>query len=264
MGYSSAVSPPRLETKVGEYAHAKNLPRPLPNTGGPQAARATLPAASARIDYMVIEDLGYLAYRPVWALQERAHEHVLAGGEEKIFLVEHPPVITYGRRPGVDKNLLATPGQLAASAVEIVQSDRGGDITFHGPGQLVAYPIIRLADHRLGVGAYVHALEAAVIAMLAELSIAARADSTAVGVWTDDAGTAAKVCAIGVRVRRGVTLHGLALNVTTDLRHFDLIVPCGLVGRKVTSLERLLGDRMPSMDLVKQKMTDHLIAVLDR
>ena len=213
---------------------------------------------------MLIQDLCQLSYRDAWEIQERAHEDVLAGGNERIFLVEHPPVITYGRRPGVDRNLIATPDQLAGKSVEIVQSDRGGDITFHGPGQLVAYPIIRLADHRFSVGSYVHTLEAAVIAMLAELGITARADPTAVGVWIDDGGIQAKICAMGVRIRRGVSLHGLALNVTTDLRYFDLIVPCGLTGKRVTSLKKILGAGAPTMDRAKEMLAGQLIAQLNR
>jgi lipoyl(octanoyl) transferase len=202
---------------------------------------------------MLIQDLGQLPYRDAWIIQEQVHEQVLAGGEEKILLVEHPPVITYGRRPGVDRN-----------SVEIVQSDRGGDITFHGPGQLVAYPIIRLADHRFSVGSYVHTLEAAVIAMLAELGIAGRVDPQAVGVWVDDSGVQAKICAMGVRIRRGVSLHGLALNVTTDLHYFDLIVPCGLAGRQVTSLQKMLGQATPTMDGVKTMLTGQLTTQLNR
>jgi lipoyl(octanoyl) transferase len=211
---------------------------------------------------MRIDDLGLLPYRDAWAVQERAHEEVLAGGEERIFLVEHPPVITYGRRPGVDRNLVASPESLAALGVEIVQSDRGGDITFHGPGQLVAYPILRLADHGFSVGKYVHTLEAAAIATLAELGIPATADPSAVGVWVNRAGTPAKICAIGVRIRRGVSLHGIALNVNTDLSFFNLIVPCGLPGRPVTSLKQLMGERAPDFTRVKQLVGDRLLGML--
>jgi len=211
---------------------------------------------------MQIHDLGRMAYRQAWETQERAHEDVVAGAEERIFFVEHPPVITYGRRPGVDQHLVASPGQLAEQSVEIVQSDRGGDITFHGPGQLVAYPIIRLADHGFSVSGYVHALEAAVIAMLAQLGISAHADKSAVGVWTLDGADTAKICAIGVRIRRGVSLHGLALNVTTDLSAFELIVPCGLIGRRVTSLQRLMGEQLPGMNEVKRYLGEHLINTL--
>jgi len=172
-------------------------------------------------------------------------------------------VITYGRRPGVDKNLLASAEQLATMGVEIVQSDRGGDITFHGPGQLVVYPIIRLADHRLSVSGYVHLLEEIIISALDRFGVPANADPAAVGVWTPSNGcSSAKVCAIGVRIRRGVTLHGLALNVTTDLRYFDLIVPCGLASRPVTSLQQLLGDRAPNMPKVKSILIEQLLKKL--
>jgi lipoate-protein ligase B len=145
--------------------------------------------------------------------------------------------------------------------VELVQSDRGGDITFHGPGQVVAYPIIRLNDHGLSVGGYVRSLERAVIATLADLAISARRDDSAVGVWVDDpaTATAAKICAIGVRIRRGVSLHGLALNVTTDLDYFNLIVPCGLPGRPVTSVGKLLGDTAPTIEQVRERLARRLV-----
>jgi lipoate-protein ligase B len=202
---------------------------------------------------MQIEDLGTMGYRDAWARQESAHADVLAGGTERILLVEHPPVITFGRRDdgrGTSQHLVASSDQLAQLGVEVVQSDRGGDITFHGPGQLVAYPIVRLNDHRLSVGGYVRALENAVIDTLATFGVVARREQGAVGIWVDDA----KVCAIGVRVRRGVTLHGLALNVTTDVRYFNLIVPCGLTGRPVTSLAQILGDRTPALADVKRAL----------
>jgi lipoyl(octanoyl) transferase len=212
---------------------------------------------------MRVDDLGTMHYRDAWARQERAHAGVVAGAEERILLVEHPPVITFGRRPGVERNVIASPEVLARFGVEIIPSDRGGDVTFHGPGQLVAYPIVRLNDHRLSVGGYVRALERAVIDAVAAFAIDARKDDCAVGVWTEDpagSGTLAKLCAIGVRVRRGVTLHGLALNVTTDLSYFDLIVPCGLVGRPVTSLQKLLGPRTPPMSAVKAALSAALPA----
>jgi lipoyl(octanoyl) transferase len=206
-----------------------------------------------------------MRYRDAWAVQEQAHADVLAGGEERVLLVEHPPVITFGRRAGVERNLLASDEQLAKLDVEIVQSDRGGDITFHGPGQLVAYPIVRLNDHALSVGAYVHGLEEAVVRTLARFGVPAGKDACAVGVWTDDgSGTSAKVCAIGVRIRRGVSLHGLALNVTTDLSYFNLIVPCGLQCRAVTSLQKLLGERAPWMGQVKEAMLGELGRMLRR
>jgi lipoyl(octanoyl) transferase len=209
---------------------------------------------------MLVADLGTMPYRDAWAHQERVHGEVLAGAEERLLLVEHPPVITCGRRPNVAKNLLASPEQVAQLGVEFVESDRGGDVTFHGPGQLVAYPIVRLIDHGLSVGGYVRKLEQTVIATLAELGIRAQKDECAVGVWADDgAGTLAKICALGVRIRRGVSMHGIALNVATDLSYFDLIVPCGLSGRAVTSVQKLLGDAAPSMGRLKQDLGRRMV-----
>ena len=208
-----------------------------------------------------------MAYRDAWAIQEQAHAQVVAGGEEQILLVEHPPVITLGRRGMVQGRLLASAEELERERVELVQSDRGGDITYHGPGQLVVYPIIRLADHGLSVSGYVHALEAAVIQTLARYGIEGRADPKAVGIWVQDGNSCAqneaphplaKICAIGVRIRRGVSLHGLALNVTTTLEHFGLIVPCGLAGRPVTSIAKLLGRDTPSMGDIKLQVSENI------
>lgn len=206
---------------------------------------------------VAIIDLGSMPYRQAWALQEQAHEQVVAGEDERVFLVEHPPVITLGRRPGTDANLVAQRETLARMGVELVESDRGGNITFHGPGQITAYPIIRLNDHRLSVGAYVHRLEDIIIDTLTELGVPAGKDVCAVGVWTGGA----KIAAIGVRVKRGVTLHGLALNVTTDMRYFDLIVPCGL-RRPVTSVEKLMGADTPSIEHVKHVLGEKLHRLL--
>jgi len=207
---------------------------------------------------MQVIDLGTMAYRKAWALQQRIHEQVLQGADEHLLLVEHPPVITFGRRPNVARNLIASDEQLARLGVEIVQSDRGGDITFHGPGQLVAYPIVRLNDHKLSVGAFVRTLELTVIAALGDLGLSAMKDQCAVGVWApspNHSDTLAKICALGVRIRRGVSMHGIALNVTTDLGYFDLIVPCGLSGRRITSISQVLGPAAPSMDQVKQALS---------
>jgi lipoate-protein ligase B len=209
---------------------------------------------------MIARHLGLLAYRDAWALQERIHEEILAGGEEQVLLVEHPPVITFGRRPGGEKNLVASRERLARLGVELVDSDRGGDVTFHGPGQLVAYPIVRLTDHRLSVGAYVQRLEDVVIATLASFGVVGEKDPSAIGIWAADGGTRAKICALGVRIRRGVSLHGVALNVETDLRYFNLIVPCGLATRPVTSMRKLMGDATPSMEAVQLAFTRHAIA----
>jgi lipoate-protein ligase B len=202
---------------------------------------------------MIVEDLKLMSYRPAWERQESAHESVVAGGQERLLLVEHPPVITFGRRAeAAAKNLLASAEILKEMGVELVESDRGGDITFHGPGQLVVYPIVRLNDHGLSVGGYVRKLEEVIIAALKDLGVPARKDD-AIGVWVDGK----KICALGVRIKRGVSLHGVALNVSTDLRYFDLIVPCGLSGRGVTSLEKVLGNA-PAMEKVKRVVVEKM------
>jgi lipoyl(octanoyl) transferase len=199
-------------------------------------------------------------YRLAWTMQEAIHADVVNGADERILLVEHPPVITMGRRPDSHVNLLASEEYLAKLGVQLVHSDRGGDITFHGPGQIVAYPIIRLADHALSVGGFVRTLENAAISALREFNVKARRIQGAVGVWTGDEEHPAKICAIGVRIRRGVTLHGLALNVNTDLSYFNLIIPCGLQGKAVTSLAQLLGGAAPTMERAKAT----LVAALHR
>jgi lipoyl(octanoyl) transferase len=210
---------------------------------------------------MRIEDLGTMRYCEGWGVQQQVHAEVVGGGEERVLLVEHPPVITLGRRAGVNENLLATEEQLRQLGVEVVQSDRGGDITFHGPGQIVAYPIIRLNEHKLSVGGYVRRLEETVIGMLREdFGIAGQKDACAVGVWVPmgPGDELAKICAIGVRIRRGVLLHGLGLNVETDLKYFQLIVGCGLKGRAVTSMRQILGDGSPGINVVKEKLGQRL------
>ncbi len=213
---------------------------------------------------MLINDLGIMRYRDAWALQEQVHTEVLAGGEERILLVEHPPVITFGRRAETmgQKNLISSGEALAQMGVEVVQSDRGGDVTFHGPGQLVVYPIIRLNDHKLSVGGYVRLLQEAVIESLGELGVVAHLDESAIGVWVGDGDRAEKICALGVRIRRGISMHGLALNVTTDLSYFNLIVPCGICNRGVTSIQKLMGERTPSMQCVKEALIRGLRARL--
>ena len=211
---------------------------------------------------MRVIDLDLLDYRSAWAKQEEIHAVVLGGGEETLLLVEHPPTITYGRRAQESAgHLLATPSQLQNMHVEVVPSDRGGDITFHGPGQIVAYPIIRLADHGLSVGAYMKHLQQAVVEALRTFHVEAKLEPASPGVWVEDrshGGEPAKVAAVGVRVRRGVTMHGLALNVEPDLAFFELIIPCGLE-RPVTSLRRLLGTRAPSMEAVKEVLAGTLV-----
>jgi len=213
---------------------------------------------------MRVIDLSILDYSTAWTEQERIHAEVLDGAQEAIILVEHTPVITFGRRAEDSaKHLVASREQLKQMGVDLVESDRGGDITFHGPGQLVAYPIVRLADHGFSVGAYVKALEESAIATLKEFGIDAFLEPGAIGVWTRAARAtqpAAKICALGVRIKRGVSMHGIALNVTTDLAWFNLIVPCGLAGRPVTSVQMIKGDTTPPMEEVKRVLSEKIAA----
>ncbi|MHB8731564.1 MAG: lipoyl(octanoyl) transferase LipB [bacterium] len=179
---------------------------------------------------------GRLAYGDAWALQKALLAARQAGSvPDAVLFVEHPPVITLGRAARAS-NVLAVPGMLAARGIDVFQIERGGDVTYHGPGQLVGYPIVDLRALGEDVGRYVRGLEGALIGALGTWQIAAERLQGFPGVWTGGA----KVAAIGVAVKRKVTMHGFALNVDPDLTAFDLINPCGL-GRPVTSIARLLG-----------------------
>ncbi len=221
-------------------------------------------------------DLGRASYAPAYARQVDAVESVLAarGGPRPspgvIFLVEHDPVITLTRRPQAREHLLATPELLARHGVSLVETDRGGDVTYHGPGQIVVYPILDLTALGLRVHDYMRLLEEGVIRTCAAFALPTRRDPSATGVWVNPRGSdpdvlsprAAKIAAMGVRLRRWVTMHGLALNVATNLDHFALIVPCGLAGRPVTSLRRELGDACPGVDEVKSRLSHELRSLI--
>lgn len=213
-------------------------------------------------------DLGVMPYAAALAVQRQHLEEVLASREAgtpevgRVLLVEHPPVITVSARPDAASHLLADSAMLAAHGVSLEQTDRGGDITYHGPGQLVAYPILDLNVLRLRIHDYMRLLEAAVIETCGVFNVPAMRDSIATGVWVpseaDPTAAHAKICAMGVRVRKWASMHGLALNVRTNLDHFGLIVPCGLVGRPVTSLHQILADNAPSMDQAKRALVESL------
>lgn len=217
-----------------------------------------------------VRDLGQMGYEAALEVQRQAHARAVEAGASApamtLLLVEHvPPVITVSRRPEARAHLTATPEQLAAMGVEVCQTDRGGDITWHGPGQLVAYPIVHLQGLGLGVHTYIRALEEAAIQTCAAFGVPAHREASATGVWCGPQGASArKICAIGVRVSRWVTMHGLALNVAPDMRHWGLIVPCGLVGRPVTSLALERPDAPPSMAEAKTELARALQAALTR
>ncbi len=192
-----------------------------------------------------ILDLGLIDYAEAWALQKRIVAARKADAMEDVLLLcEHPHVITLGRN-GKREHLLAPEHVLRQRGVEFHATDRGGDITYHGPGQIVGYPILNLAEIRRDVVWYVRMLEEAMIRATAEFGIEARRETGKTGIWARTAsGAAEKLAAIGVHISRWVTSHGFAYNVSTDLRYFDLIVPCGISDRKPASLEKLLDRRV--------------------
>ena len=182
--------------------------------------------------------LGRVDYLDAWRLQSAVASRVRAGDDERLLLLEHDPVYTIGRR-GTTQHLLAEPDELRRAGASAYRVDRGGDITYHGPGQLVGYPVVRLGDAPDLTG-YVRAIEGALVAALASYGVAAHTERGKTGVWIElpESGAPAKIAAIGVRVSRGVTTHGFALNVHTDLTAFERMIPCGFA-HEVASLERL-------------------------
>ena len=211
------------------------------------------PLLAAHGGVLTVERLGTVAYRPAWELQdELADQRRGRRIGDRLLLVEHFPVYTIGRG-GDPSNMLATPERLRELGAELIRIDRGGDVTYHGPGQIVAYPIVELKDP-LDLRRYVRTLEAAIIDTAAALGVAVDRLEGHPGIWVDGE---RKLAAIGVRVKRGVTTHGLALNVNTDLRWFDEMIPCGIRGKGVTSLALELGAPVP-MEAVEDEIARQL------
>jgi lipoyl(octanoyl) transferase len=186
--------------------------------------------------------LGRIGYREAWALQRRLAAERAAGEiGDQLLLLEHDAVLTVGRH-GDDSHVLAPPAELERRGIEVVRVERGGEVTYHGPGQLVAYPILRLADRGLLVRPLVRALEAAMVATCASFGVAADRRAGEPGCWVAAASPGPrKIGALGLRIERGVSYHGIALNVETDLDDFDLIDPCGVPGLVSTSIAAELG-----------------------
>lgn len=197
-----------------------------------------------------VVDLGRMAYADAAECQREVHRDVVSGAvSPTLILVEHEPVITLSRRAAVAEHLRASPTVLRRMGIQLAETDRGGDITYHGPGQLVGYPILPLPLLGLNVGRYMRWLERVVIDALRVLGVCALRQRGHTGIWMREREESlpAKVCALGVRVERNVTLHGFALNVSTCLDHFATIVPCGLHDRSVTSLSRCMGEEAPTL-----------------
>ncbi|MGA7731240.1 MAG: lipoyl(octanoyl) transferase LipB [Chloroflexia bacterium] len=198
-------------------------------------------------------DLGLVPYEECWDLQNKIASEIASGHvPETLLLLEHPHTYTCGRSGGRD-HILIGDEELQREGITVLDVDRGGDVTYHGPGQLVAYPIINLHNYgqRIDYPGYVRTLERVLLNTLEELGVEAHQVKGYSGAWAHGPTGEEKIAAIGVRVDgRGITTHGIALNVTTDLRFFSYIVPCGIAGKGVTSLSRMLG-AVPPMFVVK-------------
>jgi lipoyl(octanoyl) transferase len=205
--------------------------------------------------------LGNVPYNAALELQKRLVEQRKSDAiPDQLLLLEHPAVITLGVKTRDDRtHVVATADALEREGVQIVESGRGGDVTYHGPGQLVGYPVLDLRPDRCDVHRYVRDLEAMLIQAVATFGIAAHRLPRLTGVWVGDD----KLAAIGVRIARWVTSHGFALNVNTKLEHFNLIIPCGIVDKGVTSIERLTGQSTP-IETVVPAVADAFAAVFDR
>jgi lipoate-protein ligase B len=198
------------------------------------------------MDKIFLLDLGRMGYRAAWDLQKVIHQKRV---EDKIpdtlILVEHDPVVTMGKS-GKENNLLLPVKLLKDKGVEFFNIERGGDVTYHGPGQLVGYPIFNVRKGLAGIKPFIGRIEEAIVLTLKNFGITAYKKEKLIGVWTD----AGKICSIGVAVQRWVSFHGFALNVNTDLNFFNYIVPCGLAGVKMTSMKEILNNEV-GLDEVK-------------
>lgn len=237
---------------------AEPMPPRRPRRDAPYApASDERPLLLAHGGRLTVERLGTVPYEPTWELQdELAEQRRQRRIGDRLLLLEHFPVYTIGRG-GDAANLLASPERLRQIGAQFLRVDRGGDITFHGPGQLVAYPIVELREP-LDLRRYVRALEAAIIATATGFGVDAHRLDGLTGVWVEGR---RKLAAIGVRVKRGVTTHGLALNVNTELRWFAEMVPCGIADKEVTSLAAELGHPV-DMAAVEDRLADALATAL--
>ena len=204
-----------------------------------------------------VVDLGHMAYRPAWELQHTLVERRIARQiPDTLLLVEHDPVITLGRRAD-PTHVLVNAETLEAAGVDLIAVERGGDVTYHGPGQLVGYPILHLPGLGLGASDYMHTLEDAIAATLRDYGLATLRRDGGIGVWAGPN----KIAALGVRLRRGVSFHGFALNVAPDMSHWSMIVPCGIRDGGVTSMALELGSA-PPMAEVRERIGRHLAALM--
>lgn len=201
-----------------------------------------------------------LAFADGVRIQNEIHKVRLANRiPDTVLFLEHWPVVTLGTR-GRSNYLLLTPEQLVARGIEFARASRGGDVTYHGPGQLVMYPILKLGEREADSHSYLTTLEEIAIRTAADFGVVARRRRGMNGAWTDNG----KIAAIGFRLKRWITMHGMSFNVSVDLDGFETIVPCGLQGERVSSLKKILSDRCPSMEGVRDRMAHHFSEVCGR
>ena len=227
---------------------------------------------------VIFEDLGIQSYQPTWDYQEQRLKEAVAlkteartqnkeasetATQHRFILVEHPPVFTLGKN-GNRSNVLVSDEQLKVLGIEYYHINRGGDITYHGLQQVVGYPIVDLDKFKPDLGWYLRSLEEVIIQVLAEYGLKGERSAGETGVWLDpqDPFVARKICAMGIKCSRWITMHGFALNVNTDLSHFEFIVPCGIQGKTVTSLEKELGKKV-DYEEVKQKIKFHFESIFN-
>lgn len=218
---------------------------------------------------IVLQDLGQQSYKQVWDYQEELLQQKLASkkfGEQHpdyLLLVEHNPVYTLGKN-GKEKNLLINEESLKQKGIEFYHINRGGDITFHGPQQLVGYPIIDLENYKTDLGWYLRSLEEVIILTIAEYGLKGERSKGETGVWLDAniKGSERKICAMGIRCSRWITMHGFALNVNVDLNYFNFITPCGIENKQVTSMQKELGESV-DIEEVKKKIMKNFAFVFE-
>lgn len=199
---------------------------------------------------------GLVPYDRALELQHRLVKHRREGRvEDVLILLEHQPVITLGRQ-GDESHILASRQALAEQGIQVYRVERGGDVTYHGPGQIVGYPILDLRGHREDVGWYIRSLEEVLVRTLADFGVAAEPGEDLIGVWVGEG----KIAAIGARIEGWVTYHGFALNVAPEMSHFQLIVPCGIADKDVTSMRQVLGHSVDSRE-VRRRLACHFAEV---
>jgi lipoyl(octanoyl) transferase len=224
------------------------------------------------------EDLGVKSYQPTWDYQEsllakntqiksiareKGDDVLQTSTEHRFLMVEHPPVFTLGKN-GKREHVLVSEEQLEKLGIEFFHINRGGDITYHGLQQIVGYPILDLDKFKTDLGWYLRSLEQVIIDTIAEYGLKGERSVGETGVWLepDNPFMARKICAMGIKCSRWITMHGFALNVNTDLSHFEYIVPCGIQGKTVTSLEKELGQKLDYQE-VKNKIKKHFANIFD-